>query len=561
MIRLFKRHDKRRTILLDGMWQFKTDSDAVGVKEEWYKNFPANCNNIIVPSCWNHELNLYHYEGICWYKTTFTTEKTNINLVFHGVTGVANVYLDGVLIGNHYGGFTGFSFELKNIEKGLHSLVVSVDNTHDDLNTIPLSVVDWFHYGGITRSVEVMELDDVWIKDYKIDYELNEELTDVNLSFTIILSGLNNFPYKRTLKIFIDNELLCKQDVCGSGEIQVNIRDIVLNHIKLWDVGNAHLYYFKFEIEDDDVTERIGFRRISIKDRKIILNKKEIKIKGINRHEDHPDWGFAMPVKLMKKDLEIIKQMGCNAIRGSHYPNAPVFLDMCDEQGVLFWEEIPMWGFPEKALENPLILERGLMMHQEMVKRDYHHPSVIIWGMHNEVSTETQAAFDLTKAFAKQLRSMDKSRLITYATNRPLEDICYSLADIVCANVYIGWYDSELSEWPDFFKKLEQKLKDEGLSNMPIIMSEFGAGGIYGDKSFEERKWSENYQAEYLDYTLELFGKMECIAGTFIWQYCDIRTPKENELSRPRSFNNKGVLNEYRNPKLAYWVVEKRYNS
>lgn len=565
MIRTFNTSKTRKKTLLNGIWKFKTDAKAVGIKEKWYNDFPSDCGKTIVPSCWNNEADLYHYEGVCWYKTSFENSKSNINLLFHGVTGQANVYVDGDCVGSHYGGFTGFSVEINNLKIGMHNLVVLVDNTHDDMNTIPLSVVDWFHYGGITRDVELVELNNVWIKDCKINYELSDELTTARVRFDLALSSCKDGIYEKNLKIYCGTELLYEDKLSGRGETRFHLSEIEMKGIKLWDTDDPQLYYFSFIIDGDDLTERIGFRKISIESRKIMLNNRQIHIKGINRHEDHPDWGFAMPLNLMKKDIDIIKKMGCNAIRGSHYPNAPVFLDMCDEEGLLFWEEIPMWGFPEEPLKNPVILKRGLTMHTEMVMRDYHHPCIIIWGMHNEIATDMKAGFDLTEAFAKHLKSMDNSRLITYATNRPLDDICFSLADIISANVYIGWYNFEWHDkgenaWPSFFEKFEKKLKNEGVADKPIIMSEFGAGGIYGDKCLEERKWSETYQAQYLDEVLTTFEKTPCVSGTYIWQYCDIRTPKENELGRPRSFNNKGILNEYRQPKLAYWVVKKKYS-
>ena len=170
-----------------------------------------------------------------------------------------------------------------------------------------------------------------------------------------------------------------------------------------------------------------------------------------------------------------------------------------------------MWGFPEEPLKNSLTLDRGLMMHREMVDRDYNHPSIIIWGLHNEIATDTQAGFEITKAFSTLIRKMDSSRLITYATNRPLDDICYSLVDFVSANVYVGWYDfydPEVCDWKIYLKKLDEKLKSEGLGQLPVIMSEFGAGAIYGDKCFEDRKWSETFQADYLENTLNIFKFM-----------------------------------------------------
>ncbi|MFW6264922.1 MAG: glycoside hydrolase family 2 protein, partial [Bacillota bacterium] len=529
MNRLFKRHYKRETRLLDGVWKFKIDPENKGLKEKWFQGLPDDCDDIVVPSCWNNEMGLYHYEGKAWYETSFETKSKNISLAFHGFTGQIEIYLDGKKYDSHYGGFSGYNCLIKDIETGEHKLIVLLENTHDEINTIPLSRVDWFHYGGLFRSVELMELGDVWIKDYRIDYNLNESLTKATLDFYIELESFNSDIVKRRLGILINNEEIYSKEVEIKGETVINIENLAKEDIKLWDIGQGNLYKVHMQVEDDDIVEKIGFRKIEIKDKNLLLNGKAVELKGVNRHEDHPDWGFALPFKIMKKDMDIIKEMGCNAIRGSHYPNAEIFLDYCDQKGILFWEEIPMWGFPEKALENPLVLERGLDMHEKMLRRDCHHPSIIIWGMHNEIDTRTEAGYKLSKAFVEKVRELDDSRPLTYATMHPLEDICYELVDIVSVNKYYGWYE-KMEGWEYLLRDLKTKLIEEDLEDMPIIMSEFGAGAIYGESTFEAPKWTETYQRDYLDYTLKLFKNDPDIIGTYIWQYCDIRTAAELEM-------------------------------
>lgn len=542
---------------LDGFWQFRIDPDDVGVKEAWFKKFPIDWQKIMVPGCWNNELGLFDYEGTAWYRTEFDTNSKYVKIVFHGFTGQIEVYIDGYHIGGQYGGFAGFECVINDLDPGKHSLVVMVDNTHNSKNTIPLSRVDWFHYGGLFRSVEIMELPEIWIQDYKIDYRLDQALRKAMLTMKITLQS---FTEQSTgeLAVYLDDQLLKAKtvDIDGMGEVEI---EADVGDIKLWDTINPNLYFIRFEIANDDLIERIGFRLIEVKDGKVFLNDKVVNLKGINRHEEHPDWGFALPLKLMKKDVDIIKDLGCNTIRGSHYPNSPIFLDLLDEEGILFWEEIPMWGFSEEALQDNLTLERGLKMHETMVKRDYHHPAIIFWGMHNEIDTRTQAAYDLTKAFVSKVRSLDTTRPLTYATMYPLEDICLSLVDIVSINKYFGWYIEQIDYWHDYLQLLKKKLEQTGLSNMPVIISEFGAGAIYGETSFESPKWSENFQEKYLAFTLDLFTENPDVVGTYIWQFCDIRTAKQLELSRPRSYNNKGIVNEYRKPKMAYWKVKQIY--
>ncbi len=557
MVRLYERHQERKTSFLDGFWQFITDPDNKGEDEKWYRKFPAGCRRQMVPGCWNTSLGLFDYEGKAWYFRRFKTEKENIKLRFHGVSGLCRVYLDGNLLGEHYGGFTGFDFSVTGIEPGYHSLTLMVDSAPNTVDTIPLERVDWKHYGGIIRSVEVMELDPIWIDLFTIDYSLSGSTADV--AFMLTLSHSGDQKKELPLKIYAENTVLVDEEISVSPGDSGLRYTAVLEDVRIWNPENPQLYTFRVQLGRDDIIERTGFRTVKAADSRLLVNGKPVVLKGVNRHEEHPDWGFSVPPNLTKRDLDIIMNLGCNSVRGSHYPNSELFLDFCDEHGIMFWEEIPMWGFPEEALANETVLNRGLAMHEEMIRRDRHHPSIIMWGMHNEVDTRTQAGYDLTKKFTEKVRGLDSSRPLTFATMHPLDDICLPLVDIASVNSYHGWYHSTLEHWSGFLGKFKEKLAADGLEKMPIIMSEFGAGAVYGTRSFEGPRWTENYQEKYLEHTLNLFLNDERIIGTYIWQYCDIRTAKVMELSRPRSFNNKGIVNEYRQPKEAYWKVREFY--
>lgn len=554
MNRLFETHPRRNVQSLDGLWQFKTDPDNKGIEEKWYEAFPGNTDKVYVPSCWNNELGLYEYEGVAWYKTTFDSVDETVKLHFHGVTGQAKVYLDGLLLGEHYGGFTGFEFLIENLEPGQHTLTVYVDSTHDDMNTIPLAVVDWYHYGGITRGVEVVTLPTQWIEDYKIDYTLADDYKSAKLHCIVNLGGKQASPEQK-ITLLVDGVTVASFNI-NDATYEAELKDL-----NLWHPNHPYLYNISLVIEEDTIVDRIGFRKIEGKNKQLLINGQPIYLNGVNRHEDHPDWGFALPLKIMMKDMAIIKQMGCNMIRGSHYPNAPAFLDLCDQEGILFMEEIPMWGFGEAQMSNPIVEERGLMMHEEMIVRDYHHPCIFLWGLHNECATDTEAGYRLTKIFADKVRSLDSTRLVGYASNKADRDICFELADIICVNRYIGWYFKDIDYWPTFLQTVKDNVAKHNCSDKPIVMSEFGAGAVYGESTFEGPIWTENFQQKYLDYTLKLFKDDPDISGSMIWQYCDIRTAKEKALDRPRGFNNKGLVDEFRRPKSAYWTVQKHYTA
>ena len=227
-----------------------------------------------------------------------------------------------------------------------------------------------------------------------------------------------------------------------------------------------------------------------------------------------------------------------------------------------------MWQFKDEHYTNPLVVQRAVQMHKEMVNRDFNHPCIVVWGLHNEVTTNSEPTKEATRIFRETSEAIDRSRLITYASKFPLTDICYEFADVIAINYYIGWYKGPLSDWPAFLEELSAYLEQTGNGHKPLVMSEFGAGAIYGDRETEsEVTWSENYQYDYMDYTLDLFQNHPRMNGALIWQFCDIRAGTRTcesgirrALSRPRSFNNKGIVNEYRKPKLAYYAVKKAFS-
>ena len=167
----------------------------------------------------------------------------------------------------------------------------------------------------------------------------------------------------------------------------------------------------------------------------------------------------------------------------------------------------------------------------------------------------------MTERYYPLLKEKGGNRLVTYATDKPFIDICLKYCDVISINQYIGWYGGNTSEWPAFLDKFRARRHELGLDHVPVIMSEFGAAAIYGHHTFDNVHWTEEYQAELFSYTLDLFHRDQMVVGTYVWQFCDIRTCLEAGINRARGFNNKGILNEYRKPKQAYFEVKKAYRS
>ena len=554
MERLFKEHKTRKEISLNGLWNFKTDPGDIGEKQGWQNGLPDDAGAMFVPACWNLQMGLLDYHGAAWYTTSFETDCQNILLEFGAVNYCAEVFLDGKLLGTHKDGFLSFSFPVSGISKGTHLLAVRADNRVSN-ETIPHTFVDWYHYGGIIRGVTCNMLDDIYISDMKIEYDLDDNLKNasVNLSYTVVNTSENTAECP--FELLVDDEDICKKTIILKAGENCLTESFTLNDIRLWDTFKPEMYTFCLKVQGDDMIDCTGFRSIKTKEGKLLLNGKELRLKGINRHEDHPDFGFAFPPQLMQRDIDIITGMGCNSIRGSHYPNSKIFLDLLDRQGIVFWIEIPQWGEQEEECANPVIVECGIRQHKQMVTQYRHHPSIIMWGLHNEANTKTQVAYEMTKAYAQTVRELDKSRPLTFATMYPLDDICLSLVDIISINKYFGWYEGGMEEWPKFLNNMRKKLEADGLSHLPVIISEFGAAALYGHHTFDNIKWTEEYQAKLLADELELFQSDPNICGTYIWQYCDLRTVHPS-TDRARGFNNKGVVNEYRRPKASYAAIK-----
>jgi len=557
MEHIFTEHYKRKVTSLNGSWQFCQDPDDLGISEKWYESFPENHYNINVPGCWNLQiLDLFDYKGIGWYKKDFYCEESTVLLEFGAVSGETQVFLDGTPLCNHFGGWTAFSAE-REVKKGNHTLVLRVLPISDEPCSIPLKTADWYHYGGIFRSVNISEFKEEYISSHKISYTLNEDLTaaELKVEFTV-----------KNSDAVIPTEILLNGETVFSGIPKIvdgkfTVSKINVENIKLWDIGQGNLYTVEISTPNDDVVEKIGFREIKTENRRFYLNRKEIFFKGVNRHEEHADWGFAVPANISRRDVEIIKDLGCNMVRGSHYPQSHTFIDYLDREGILFWSEIPMWGwnYTDEVLTDPLLLERGLNMHKEMAEQCCHHPSIVVWGLHNEIHTDVEAAYPLTKAYRDLLKSIAPDRLISYATDKFFDDKCLDLADFISLNYYFGWYTGTLDSWDKFVADVKASAKEKGVGDKPIIMSEFGCAALQGYSHFSGEKWTMQYQCEFIKKVIDLCIKTDGFCGTLVWQFADIKS--EHGLAKARQFNNKGILDEYRRPKMAYYTVKNLYKN
>lgn len=545
MIRLFEQHRIRESKELDGMWNFKAQGKEYQMP---------------VPACWEQHPDFLSYRGKGEYsKRVYVKNDGNVRLEFNGVSHTADVYFDGEKIAHHYNAFTPFSAVIKNVKKGEHEIKVEVDNTFGEHSALHVPN-DYYTYGGITRPVAYEQVDDVYIKNVHFTPKFQDgkwsakiEVSIGSLSDTAInvdvKSTLAGTEMNKEVSIDADTTVVFEQE---------------FDDVKAWSQGNSNLYMLNTVIsvndkDIDDLIERVGFRTVEVRDTKIYLNGEEIYLKGFNRHEDYAVDGCAVTLQHMVQDMDLMQDMGANAVRTCHYPNDERFLDLCDERGIFVWEENHARGLVLKDMQNPNFEKQCEDCIREMIENHYNHPSIVIWGILNECASETDEGRRMYKKQYDQIKSLDTSRPTTSATCRHFTDICLDLPDVVSFNMYTKWYkDCPIDERNN--QEIEW-IKESGGDNKPIIVSELGAAAIYGYRDRSRCKWSEERQADLIRDNLEVYMTDDRICGVFIWQFADCRVTEEGEwfATRARCHNNKGIVDEYRRPKMAYDTVKEMY--
>lgn len=422
----------------------------------------------------------------------------------------------------------------------------------------------YYSYGGISRPVALEEVPDCYIDAVQaIPNKAAAEWT-LDLHIFVRNCGVEDCVIQATSKLEGAQYTFESQVVPAGGMTTFSGR-MTCPDVLTYKQKCPTLYLLSTQIMRsgevtplDDLVERVGFRDVHVEKDRIFLNDEPLFIKGFNRHEDHPDHGCALPVEAMARDLALLRDMGANAVRTSHYPNDPRFLDLCDELGILVWEENHARGLSEEQMQNPNFRAQCSACIEEMVSRDINHPSIIIWGILNECASNTPCGRDCYAEQFAQLRTLDSSRPISFATCHHHSDLCLDMADIVSVNLYPEWYENAAPG--DLLESLHQWIRKECAgAEKPFLATEIGAGALYGYRSPARVKWSEERQADILAVQWEAVLSDARGSGGFVWQFCDVRVSEEWFQGRPRCMNNKGVVDEHRRPKLAYEVVKRLF--
>lgn len=561
MERMFRNHRIRESVTLDGLWDF-APVEGSEPSPQW--NGLTFGYRLMVPGCWETHPDLRTYRGAGVYRRTVRTERTGaIRLEFKGVSHTARVYWDGVEVASHYNAYTAFQVVLRDVEAGEHELAVWVDNSFGEHSSLHIPN-DYYTYGGIIRPVVLEPLNGLYVESIAFTPERESGAWRGKLMLAIF--NPEGVPHEARIEARLARRTLTWESIrVEAGQTVTLERSAEFAEVLEWSPETPTLYDLSVRLyangserATDDRIERVGFRTVATSGGKILLNGREIVLRGFNRHEDHPMAGAALTPALMNQDIDLMLDMGANMVRTSHYPNDERFLDLCDERGLLVWEENHARGLSIERMRNPNFARQCEAVNREMVTQHYNHPCIVLWGILNECASDCEEGRMHYKRQLEQIRGLDSTRPLTYATHHRANDICFDLADVISFNLYPGWYtDEDPSELCDSARGWADA---GGGAGKPMIISEFGADGYYGLRDPSRVRGTEERQADILEANLKAYVSRPYLSGMLIWQFCDCRVTEGTDwlITRAGTQNSKGIVDRYRRPKLAYDVV-KRY--
>ena len=573
---------------LDGIWDFKVDHEDLGFSQNWAAKRLDTKLDIAVPSSYNDlftDVAIREHVGWVWYQRLVRVPRGWVNdrifvrlgaATHHGV-----VLVNGNQVAEHVGGYTPFEAEITDlVEAGEEFLLtIAVSNMLTNETIPPGKVVtrdngakqqtylhDFFNYSGLARSVVLHSTPKTAVTDVTVVTDFEGSTGFVN--YEVELSA----QAELTAKLFDEAGHLVATGVGLKGKLTVE-------DVKLWEPGNAYLYQLVLEVSTagsvvDEYKLSVGVRTVQVSGNQFLINKKPFYFTGFGMHEDHVVKGKGHDNSFLVNDFELLKWVGANSFRTSHYPYAEEVMDYADRHGIVVIDEtaavginqsfagvfggpkLPTFG-PETA--NEKTQAALLQAIRELIARDKNHPCVVMWSVTNEPETGLDEAAEFFKPAFDLVRELDPTRPHTYI-NVMMDpfDKCKvaPLADVICLNRYWGWYEDH-ADLENAQLHLEREI--EGWTtkyNVPIIFTEYGADTISGAHSIHNLPWSEEYQVEYLRANHRGFDKFPGVVGEHVWNFADFQT--KPGVLRVLG-NKKGVFTRDRQPKAAAFELRSRW--
>ncbi len=554
---------------LNGSWLFRFEEGA-RIADAANPDFTPE-RTMPVPACFDTMPDFYLRRGVGLYRRTFHLDRDvpAAWLVVEGMGLVGSFAIDGRPIATSALPYSTLRLPTGPLAAGRHTVSAAIGNRFDEpLLTLARPYYDFYLYGGFYHGVS-LEFDDRRLRVRTRDYR--------DGTVEIEAAGFAAGDFDAALLFDGENEVAA---TFRGGRATVKVPDF-----KLWSPDEPNLHTVELEELPAErrgsaatrhssrvtrhcrgVSARFGIRAVEAREGRIWLNGKPVWLKGANRHDAHPTFGAATPDALMALDIQNLKALGCNFVRGAHYPQSRRFLDLCDENGLLVWEESLGWGNGQSYTDreggefaDARFAADQLAQTRLMVEKSFNHPSVIIFAFMNEFNSALPAGRAIAESLADAIRSYDAGRLVTFACNCSSTDICNDLTDIVSFNTYPGWIGSQPGDGANLKRLMAENIADivarhrAKWGGKPIIVSEMGACGEYGRHDAAAAQWTEEFEAEYLADAIGAAAANPEIAGFTIWQLTDCRSYHRGGADircKPFAENLAGVFDGYRRPKI-----------
>ncbi|XP_074869413.1 beta-glucuronidase [Carettochelys insculpta] len=586
---------------LNGIWSFRADFSQQrneGFVQQWFRQ-PLRQNGPVidmpVPASFNEltqDPALRNYVGWVWYEKEvllprswlLNALRTRVVLRVGSAHYYSIVWVNGVNVTEHEGGHLPFEADISKIVQAssgaLCRITIALNNTLTPHTLPPGSIqfmsdsskypkgyfvqktkFDFFNYAGIHRPVVLYTTPTVYIDDINVTTTLKENVGVVRYQVSVV--GDINYSLLLTLREKEGDVVTTGHG--PSGELKVVKPKLWWPYLMHENPG--YLYYLEVKLLaevggeplEDVYTLPVGIRTVYVTSSQFLINGKPFYFHGVNKHEDADIRGKGLDWPLIVKDFNLLRWLGANSFRTSHYPYAEEIMDLCDAYGIVVIDECPAVGMKYEANFGNKSLAHHLVVMEELIRRDKNRPSVVMWSVANEPASELPPAAQYFKTVITHTKAIDPTRPVTFVSNANYaKDRGAPYVDVICVNSYFSWYHdqghleviqlqlkTQFEKWYDHHKK-------------PIIQSEYGADSIPGLHYDPPLMFSEEYHTAVLKEYHSILDKKrkEYVIGELIWNFADFMT---DQATTRVLGNKKGIFTRQRQPKAAAFILRDRY--
>ena len=583
--------NKYRSIIdLNGIWDFKIE----GVDDQIDVTRPLDTDLVMaVPGSYNDQgvtSDIRNHVGNVWYERTFTIPNVLRNervvLRFGSATHKATVYIDGKEVTSHQGGFLPFEVDFDSeFGSGQHRLTVCVNNILDE-TTLPVGEYsetinndgkiikknspnfDFFNYAGLHRPVKIYTTPKVFIEDIEIVPEVLENSAKVQYKVTT-----NEAVPTIVVKLRDEKDNIVAETSGAEGIIEVD-------NPHLWQPLNAYLYHLEVTLLDNDqvidtYAERFGIRSVEVREGQFLINGEPFYFKGFGKHEDAYYSGRGMNEVTNVLDFNLMKWIGANSFRTSHYPYSEEMMRLADEQGIVIIDETTAVGVhlnfsailsgttTRDTFKEIGTKEAHEVVIKDLIERDKNYACVVMWSVANEPASTEKGAKAYFEPLVNLARACDPQQrpvtIVTILTSQP--DTCevQDLVDVLCLNRYYGWY-TQSGDLEAAKEALRTELDgwSEKQPGKPIMFTEYGADTIAGMHAINDELFTEEYQIRYYEANHEVIDNYPQFIGEQTWNFADFET--SSGIIRVQG-NKKGIFTRERRPKAVAHYFKKRWDN